>query len=194
MTIHTTGTMPPLLAQARTDPTGLQAARRVDTTSKAPPTDREVGNVVKVLLDIARKQGMVGAPAVSERDIQRVVRLDRALQQAKDANVSKAGPAWTGEVGKLGPRFNSFLMNTHAFGLKENLVRAVTRFEAAAERAPTLQRYAFEHPALLSTGIPTNASDVEILKAIGEYRAATEELERVRGEIESAILRLSPQP
>ena len=43
--------------------------------------------VRKVLLDIARKQGMVGAPAVSERDIQRVVRLDRALQQAKDANV-----------------------------------------------------------------------------------------------------------
>ncbi|MCX7227459.1 MAG: hypothetical protein NTW15_00305 [Burkholderiales bacterium] len=195
MATYTIGAMPRLLAQAPTeaapDPTVLLAPRRVDTTSKAPPTRQERRNVAEVLLRIAREQGTVGAPAVSERDILRVVKLDRALQQAKNANAWKAGP---GELGKLGPWIISFLMNKHAVGLKENLVRAVTRFEVAAKRAPALARYALAHPTLLSNGIPANASEVEILKAIGEYRAATEELERVRGEIESAILRLSPQP
>jgi hypothetical protein len=198
MAISPIGTMPRLWAQAPTDaasdPTGLQAARRVDATSKAPPTPRELRNVAEVLLRIAREQGTVGAPAVSERDILRVVKLDRALQQAKNGNALKAGPAWTGEFGKLGPRITSSLMNEHAYGLKVDLVRATTRFEAAASRYREVEPHALANPVLLSSGIARNASEVAILKAVSEYQAAARELDRVGGEIESAILRLSPQP
>ena len=198
MAISPIGTMPrlwtPAPTEAAPDPTGLQAARRVDTTSKAPPTPRELRNVAEVLLRIAREQGTFGAPAVSERDILRVVMLDRALQQAKDGNASKAGPAWTGELGKLGPRITSSLMNEHAYGLKVDLVRAATRFEVAASRYRDVEPLALANPVLLSSGIAWNASEVAILKAIGEYQAAAKALERVGGEIESAILRLSPQP
>jgi hypothetical protein len=201
MAIPPIGVTHPAWSRAATgpadEPDGLQVARaagRADSTSKAPPSPRELRNVAEVLLNLAREQGLFGAPAVDDRDILRVVKLDRALAQAKANNLSKAGPEWTGALAKLGPRIVNRQMNDSAYGLKADLVRAASRFEAAASGYRSVEPYALAHPGLLTTGVARNALEVGVLKALNEYRVAAEQLELARGRIESMILQLSPKP
>lgn len=183
--------------EAAREPEGLRgalAAGRTGGPSQAPPKGWELKNVAEVLLKIAGEQGLVGAPGVSDSDILRVVKLDRALQAAKENNMAKAGPAWTGDIGKLGPRIANMQMNDLAYGLKVDLVRAATRFEAAERGYLKVEPYASRHPDLLSTGVARNALEVGVLKAVHEFLAASEQLEHVGVQIDSMIQRLSPKP
>lgn len=177
---------------ATPDPRALQVARAGGPN--APPSATERRNVAAVLVKLAREQGTLNAPRVTEGDILRLVRMDRALQQAKDANLKKRGPQWTGDLGTAGPRAVNTLMNAQAYGLKADLVRAHTRFERAEAGYRRFEPHLFANRALLTTGIALNADDAAALQAVNEYRAAAQNLERARGQIETMILQLSDAP
>ena len=133
-------------------------------------------------------------------DFLRMVKLDRAVQQAKRNNLSIVNT----------------VTNERAYRLKLDLVRAVHRFYNARMSARLdhkgllanadlswigLMRHQVQVSRLKLNGDPYNARQLEGTRSlqvfaqvgVNEYRAAEEQIKQARGKIDSMILGLSPK-
>lgn len=166
---------------------GSLAARRGGPTSPTPTT-KELNNVDKVLESIARSQGMVLAPPVSESDILLIVQLDRAIQRVKNSVPGTVGMPTLGRLGfqaSVGP--SKWLSNSAGYQMKEELVRAVTRFEVARMRYEQVLPHWNANPDLRTTGRAKNAEDTKTLSIVNSFGKAELDLRQARDKLRKVI-------